>query len=313
MYNEYSAYAPASIGNVSVGFDCLGLCLEAPGDTVRVREIAETGKLYIRSIEGDGGKLSYKISENVCGLVAAKLLEAAGSNIGLEIRIQKGLPLKSGMGSSAASSAAVAVALNALLGEPFQKEELLPFVLEGEKLAGGAPHADNAAPCLLGGIRLIPAVDTLKSLALTYPPELCIALLHPNIDIATRQAREILPQSVPLSTAVYQSSVLAAFVHGLAHGDWELIAISMRDYIAEPVRKSLIPYFSDLKISALESGALNFGISGSGPAVFALCRDIGSAHKVAGAMEAVLSSRNIAAESFVSRINTKGTRILGEN
>ncbi|MDD3965828.1 MAG: homoserine kinase [Candidatus Neomarinimicrobiota bacterium] len=310
MNIEYRAFAPASIGNLSVGFDCLGLCLEAPGDTVRVRKIAETGVLRIRSIQGDEGKLSHKISENVCGRVAKELLKAAGSRIGVEINIQKGLPLKSGMGSSAASSAATALAVNALLGDPFSKEALLPFVLEGEKLAGGAAHADNAAPCLLGGIRLIPAVDSLISLALPYPPQLCVALVHPQIDIATRQAREILPKMIPLSTAVLQSSALAGFVHGLARHDWGLIARSMRDYLAEPVRRELIPYFSDIKESALKSGALNFGISGSGPAVFALCRGIRSARKVAAAMARLLSSRNIAAESFVSRINTQGTVIL---
>lgn len=310
MNNEYSAYAPASIGNVSVGFDCLGLCLEAPGDTVRVREIAETGKLYIRSIEGDGGQLSYKISENVCGLVAAKVLEAADNRMGIEISIQKGLPLKSGMGSSAASSAAAALAVNTLLGNPFSKEELLPFVLEGEKLASGSAHADNAAPCLLGGIRLILPGEPVRTVSLNYPASLTVALVHPHISIATREARDLLPQSVSLHVAVEQASFLAAFVHALEYEEWSLIAGAMCDRLAEPVRSKMIPGFSEVKNAALEYGALSCGISGSGPALFALCRGKTAAENCAKAMAAVYKEQHIDCEYYVSGVHAGGAKIL---
>lgn len=310
MKNEAGAYAPASIGNVSVGFDCLGLCLEGPGDTVIAREAKEGKAVTIRTIEGDGGLLPRETSQNVAGLVAQKLLEATGIDMGVDIGIIKGLPLKSGMGSSAASSAAAAIAVNTLLGNPFSKEELLPFVLEGEKLAGGSAHADNAAPCLLGGIRLILPGKPVKTVSLNYPADLSVALVHPHIYIATREARELLPASVPLSVAVEQAAFLAAFVHGLEHEDWNLIAKAMCDQLAEPVRSKMIPHFLEVKESALKQGALNCGISGSGPALFALCRGRTAAESCAKAMAAVYERRHIGCEYYISGIHAGGAKVL---
>jgi homoserine kinase len=310
MNHEFRAYAPASIGNVSVGFDCLGLCLEAPGDIVSVRATPEAGKVFIHRIEGDSGLLPRDSSLNVAGVVAEKMLAQCSDNIGVEIDIRKGLPLKSGMGSSAASSVASALALNALLGYPFRKEDLLSFILEGERLAGGTAHADNAAPCLLGGIRLVFPGEPVRTISLAYPKSLTVALVHPHVDVATREAREILPAQVPLSVAVKQAAYLAAFIHALQHEDWDLIADAMCDLLAEPARSTLIPAYSEVKDAALRNGALNCGISGSGPSLFALCRNRKNAELCAGAMADIYKQRNIDCEHYISGINTGGAKIL---
>lgn len=310
MKNEARAFAPASIGNVSVGFDCLGLCLEGPGDTVIVRKNNSERGVKISQIENDQGLLPRETKRNVAGLVAEKLLEASDRDCGIDIRIIKGLALKSGMGSSAASSAASAVAVNAALGSPFTKEELLPFVLEGEILAGGSAHADNAAPCLLGGMQLILPGENLKTIALSYPETLSVSLVHPHIEIATREARGILPEEVPMSTAVKQSAYLAAFVHALQICDWSLIAESMRDFLAEPRRKSLMPHLETVRLAAVEAGAVACGISGSGPSIFALCRNIDDARKSAKAMARVYLREGLSCDQYYSHVNSRGTILI---
>lgn len=310
MKSEARAYAPASIGNVSVGFDCLGLCLEGPGDTVIVRKSNSCRGVKISDIENDRGLLPRETKKNVAGLVAEKLLEASGKDTGIDIRIIKGLPLKSGMGSSAASSAAAAVAVNAVLGTQFTREELLDFVLEGEILAGGSAHADNAAPCLLGGLRLIMPGENTKTIALSYPETLSVSLVHPHVEIATREARGILPEKVTMSTAVKQSAYLAAFVHALQISDWTLIGESMRDFLAEPRRNSLIPHLHAVRLAAVKAGALSCGISGSGPSLFALCRNIDAAKESAKAMAGVYLRDGIACDQYFSHVNSRGTVLL---
>ncbi|MFO7841743.1 MAG: homoserine kinase [Fidelibacterota bacterium] len=304
-----SAFAPASIGNVSVGFDCLGLALERPGDIVSI----ETGCLpgaELVEVQGDGGALPRETARNAAGAVVQKILQALGRRDALAVRLKKNLPLESGLGSSAASSAAAAVAANAFLGSPFSRQELLPFAMEGERIACGAPHADNAAPALLGGITLIRSDDPADIISIPYPDELYCAVIHPEIKVATRQARTVLPLAVPREVAIRQSSHLAAFVSGLHQSDWELIARSMVDFIAEPFRKGLIPHFDEIKSAVRGTGTLGCGISGSGPSIFALCKGKTSAERTAAAMGEVYDTYKIMYETYVSAVNGKGAELL---
>ncbi len=304
-----SAFAPASIGNVSVGFDCLGLALEYPGDIVIIEAGTKPGAELIE-IQGDNGELPVETENNVVGVVVQSMLDALGWDDALAIRLLKGLPLQSGMGSSASSSVAAAVAANEFLGKPFTKKELIPFAMEGEKLACGAPHVDNVAPALLGGITLISSNDPLEIISLPYPKNLYCAVVHPDVAVATRDARAVVPESLPRSIAVKQSAHLAAFVHALHTSDWELISRSMIDLIAEPKRKDLIPHFDAVKSAALETGALACGISGSGPTIFALCKGKTSAEEVAVEMGKIYADHEIGNEIYISKVNSKGAELL---
>jgi homoserine kinase len=304
-----SAFAPASIGNVSVGFDCLGLALERPGDIVSIETGTKPGAELI-DLQGDNGALPIETEKNVVGVVVQSMLDALKRDDALAIRLLKGLPLQSGMGSSASSSVAAAVAANAFLGSPFTKEELIPFAMEGEKLACGAPHVDNVAPALLGGITLIRSHEPLDIISLPYPSQLTCAVVHPDVAVATRDARAVVPDPIPRETAIKQAAHLAAFVSALEKKDWELLSRSMVDHIAEPFRKALLPQFDLVKAAALEAGALACGISGSGPTIFALCKGKRIAENVAVAMGKVYADHDIENEIYVSKVNRKGAEII---
>lgn len=303
------AYAPASIGNVSVGFDCLGLALERPGDLVSIGQGKKPGAELIE-ISGDGGILPKETDKNVVGAVVQKMLKDLDRNDALAIYLVKGLPLQSGMGSSASSSVAAAVAANAYLGKPFTREELIPYAMEGERLACGAAHVDNVAPALLGGITLIRSNDPLDIIQLNYPRSLYCAVVHPDVAVATRDARALVPKSLPLETAVAQSAYLASFVAALSKGDWNLLARSMVDLIAEPKRKDLLAYFDEVKSAGMLAGALACGISGSGPTIFSLCKGKKIAETVAAAMAKVYADHEIENEFYVSKVNKKGAEII---
>ncbi len=303
------AFAPASIGNVSVGFDCLGLALERPGDIVTVEKGNNPG-LDLIEISGDDGKLPKMVEKNVVGVVIQKMLDDLGRKEDLAIRLIKGLPLQSGMGSSASSSVAAAVAANAYLGKPFTNMELVPYAMEGERLACGAAHADNVAPSLLGGITLIRSNNPLDIVQLDYPGNLYCAVVHPDVAVATRDARAVIPQSIETDLSVKQSAHLGAFVAALYKGDWELIARSMVDLIAEPKRKDLLAYFDEVKSAGLKAGALACGISGSGPTIFALCKGKKNAEKIAMTMANVYDEHKIKNECYVSKVNKKGAEII---
>ena len=303
------AFAPASIGNVSVGFDCLGLALERPGDIVTIEPGKNLGVELIE-ISGDNGVLPKDVDKNVVGVVVKKMLEDLGRNDALAIRLVKGLPLQSGMGSSASSSVAAALAANVFLGKPFRKEELVPYAMEGERLACGAAHADNVAPALLGGITLIRSNDPLDVIQLDFPKNLYCAVVHPDVAVATRDARAVVPKTLDTKTAVKQSAHLAAFVAALYKGDWNLISRSMVDLIAEPGRKDLLAHFDEVKNAGIKAGALACGISGSGPTIFALCKGKKSAEKTAISMAKVYAEYKIKNEFYVSKVNRKGAEVI---
>lgn len=309
MKRTVKAYAPASIGNVSCGFDVMGLAVDAPGDEVIIT-LNESGVVTIKAIEGDNGKLPRIAEENTAGVAVIEYLKSIGSTQGAEITLIKNLPLGSGMGSSAASAVAAVVAINALFDNRLPKKELLPFVMQAEFVACGSAHADNAAPSLLGGLILIRDNHPLDIIEVPTPDELMCVLVHPHVEVKTRDARQVLRQSVPLKDAITQWGNTAALVAGMMKPDYELIGRSLQDVIAEPVRSVLIPGFHTIKAKAVEAGALGCGISGSGPTMFAFCKGQAIAECVGEAMQQQFTIIGLQSEVYVSKVNKEGARII---
>ncbi|MGS2763315.1 homoserine kinase [Sinomicrobium sp. M5D2P9] len=305
--NEIRFFCPATIANVTCGFDVLGLCLDTVGDEMVVRK-TEAGKVSITKVEGQ--ELPLQTERNVAGVSALAMLKALGSSQGFEIEIYKNIKPGSGIGSSAASAAGAVFGINKLLGEPFSAAELIPFAMEGEKLASGALHADNVAPALLGGFSLVRSYEPLDVIKLHTPGELFASVIHPQIEVKTADARSVLKHSVPLKKAIQQWGNLGGLVSGLYTEDYELISRSLNDVIIEPLRSLLIPKFDQVKQAALDAGALGGGISGSGPSIFALSKGQGTAAKVAEAMAGIYADAGVDFDVHVSGINVEGMRIL---
>ncbi|GMR13353.1 MAG: homoserine kinase [Gemmatimonadota bacterium] len=306
------AFAPATVGNVICGFDVLGLALRAPGDEVIVRRSGDAG-VTITSIHGDGGRLPLDAGENVAGVAASAVIAVSGGPQGIELELWKGLPIASGMGGSAASAVAAAVATDALLGSRLDRPALLACALEGERVAAGAGHADNAAPCLYGGIALCRHGDPVDVVALPVPAGLSVALVRPPHEILTEQGRSVLPERLPLGAVVAQMADVSAFVSALHSGDMDLLGRALSDRIAEPVRRSLVPGFDSVRAAALAAGALGAGISGAGPSMFALCRSLADTRSVADAMAEAFAGAGVeGADRHVSEVAMEGARILSD-
>ncbi len=312
-----TVFAPATVANVGSAFDVLGFALDAPGDTITATRSHVPG-VTISSIKGDGGALPTDSARNTASVSASALLKhlsardsATYSSVGITLSITKGLPIGSGLGSSSASTVGGVLAANELLGSPLSRAELLPFALEGERVACGAAHADNAAPCLLGGFVLIRSYSPLDVIQLPCPTPLAVAIVSPRLELRTADARKILKRSVPLESAITQWGNVAALVAGIYRNDPELMGRALADTIIEPERGQLIPGYAEVKQAALRAGALGSSISGSGPAIFALCRDRAAAERVAGAMvEAFQSLAGVDATSYISGINEGGAALV---
>ncbi|MFV9482437.1 homoserine kinase [Christiangramia sp. ASW11-125] len=304
---EIKIFAPATVANLSCGFDVLGCCLQNVGDEMLVKK-NDLNELRITKITG--ADLPMEIHKNVAGVAVLALLERLDSKQGFDIEIDKKIRSGSGIGSSAASSAGAVYAVNKLLDDPFTSKELIEFAMQGELLASGNAHADNVAPALLGGFSLVRSYDPLEILALPAPSEIRMVVLHPMIEIKTRESRAIIKQNVTLASAIAQWGNLGAFVSALYTCDYELMGRSLHDAIVEPVRSILIPYFDDLKKLALDKGALGFGISGSGPSVFAMCQGDTAAEEVRAGFVDFLQDKEMGFELHVSEINKSGIRIL---
>lgn len=306
MQNEVHVFAPATVANVACGFDTLGFAIHRPGDDIIARFKDEPG-LSISKITGDEGKLPTQPELNTAGVAAMSLMKHLGINKGVELEIHKGIPIGSGMGSSACSAVGGALAINELMGRPLKKQELLPFALEGEALAsGGAIHADNVGPCLLGGIVLVRSNQDLDTVIIDAPPNLYAAVVLPELQILTNEARSILRKEIPMGDAVTQWGNLGGMIAGLMQEDYSLISRSLVDVIAEPYRAKLIPGFFEVKEVAISQGALGCSISGAGPAIFALCEGDELAFKVGAAMQNTFSKHDLASERYISTINTQG-------
>ena len=309
------AFAPATVANVACGFDVLGLALEKPGDTV-IAERADKPEVSLTSIDGEDGRLSLDPGTNTATVAASHLLEQkdVDPSIGVRIALTKGLPLASGMGSSAASAVAAVVAVDHLLELGASRAELLESALEGERVAAGAGHADNAAACLYGGFVLVRSpneLDELDVIQLPVPEGLSVAVVRPHREVSTKDSRVLMGDVVKLKSAVAQWANLGALVAGLYTEDWELIARALVDHVAEPVRSENIPAFDDVKRTALDEGALGCSLSGSGPSMFALCRDLDTAHRVARRMRSTFQDRaSLEADEHVSPVSGQGAHII---
>jgi len=296
-------FCPGTIANVSCGFDVLGLSLAGVGDYMTVTQTATKG-ITISEILGQD--LPLETTQNVAGVAGLALLEALESDAGFDIKIDKRIKAGSGIGSSAASSTGAVWAINHLLGNPFTTKELIPFAMEGERLASGVAHADNVAPALLGGFTLVRSPDPLDVISLPSPGELYATVIHPQIEIKTADSRRILKSNLSLKDAITQWGNLGGLVAGLYREDYELIGRSLQDVVIEPIRSILIPGFTEIKEAALNAGALGGGISGSGPSVFALSKGKDNALKVADAIRNVYEPFGISFDIHISNINKKG-------
>ena len=304
---EIKIFAPATIANVSCGFDILGLCLDTVGDEMVIRKSPEKG-IKITKIVGQDLPLETK--KNVAGVAGLSLLEKVQVDFGFEIEIYKNIKPGSGIGSSAASSAGAVFGINELLGKPFSQKELVPFAMEGEKLASGTAHADNVAPALLGGFTLVKSYEPLDIIQIDAPEELYATVIHPQIEVKTSEARSVLRKQVSLKTLVTQMGNFGGLISGLYTKDYNLIGRSLHDEIIEPSRSILIPEFDKVKNLAIETGALGAGISGSGPSIFALSKGEETANNVAQDMAAVYQNINVEFDVHVSKVNALGVKIL---
>ncbi|MEO4005993.1 homoserine kinase [Flavobacterium sp. CAU 1735] len=300
-------FCPATVANVSCGFDVLGLCLETIGDEMIVTQTTQKG---IRITGITGADLPLEATQNVAGVAAMALLEALQPDCGFDIIIHKKIKAGSGIGSSAASAAGAVFGINMLLGNPLSAKELIPFAMKGEAVASGCEHADNVAPALLGGFTLIRGYEPLDVVALPVPSELYATVIHPQIELKTSEMRAVLPSEIPLKKAIAQSGNLGGLIAGLYTSDYELIRRSLHDRIVEPLRAGYIPGFDRIKETALQNGALGVGISGSGPSVFTLNKGLEIAHKVALAMEQKYTETGIPFEVYVSPVATRGIQLI---
>lgn len=305
--NQIKIFSPATVANVSCGFDALGFALNAIGDEMILKKTKTKG-VTISKIEG--ADLTYSIKENVASVVALTMLNTTKSNFGIDIQLFKKVKPGSGLGSSASSAAGAAFAVNELMGKPFSKLELTEFARIGEKVACDSPIADNVAAVIYGGFILVKSYNPLEIVKLPVPKELTATVIHPQIEIRTEDARNVLNSNIPIADAVTQSANLAGLISALYTNDYELLSRSLVDVIAEPHRKILIPLYDEVKNAALQAGALGVGISGSGPTIYALSKGKNIAEKVANAMNSIYQNSSIDFKIYTSAINNKGIKIL---
>ncbi|HWV73077.1 MAG TPA: homoserine kinase [Pseudosphingobacterium sp.] len=308
--DQVQVFAPATAANLVCGFDILGLALEQPGDEVMMKRSDKPGVRLLK-ITGDDGRLPLDPSKNTVSACVQMLLKHLDrEDIGIEIELHKKMPIGSGLGSSAASTVAGLYAVNLLLGEPLSKHELLPFAIKGEELACGHGHADNVAPSLFGGITLIKSYEPLDVISLPIPKDLYCSVVFPHVDVPTRAARQMIRSKVDLKDAVIQWGNIAGLVSGFFMNDHALIGRSMKDVLIEPTRAILIPEFYEMREQAMASGALGFGISGSGPSVFAFASSKQTASNITDNIVRHLQSKGIDSNGYVSAINEQGPREL---
>ncbi len=300
---EIKVFCPATIANVSCGFDVLGLALESVGDEMVVRKSPEKG---IRIVKISGQDLPLEPERNVSGVAALALLEKSGHQGGFELEIVKRIKPGSGIGSSAASSTGAVWAMNELLGRPFSNLELVQFAMEGERLASGTAHADNVAPALFGGFTLVRSYDPLDIVPIPSPKLLHATVIHPQLEIKTSDSRKILKTTIPMEKGIQQWGNLGGLIAGLFREDYDLIGRSLHDVIVEPIRSILIPGFDAIKANAHAAGALGCGISGSGPSIFALSKGEEIAREVAASMRETYAGIGLDFDIHVSRVKAQG-------
>lgn len=310
MNRSVKVFAPATVANVVCGYDVLGFAVNQPGDEVIMR-FTDTKGITISKITGDDGKLPLNPAKNTVSASVQHYLNHIGKpDTGIDIELHKKMPIGSGLGSSSASTVAGLFAINTLFDNLLTNRELVPFAMKGEELACGYGHADNVAPALMGGFVLIRSYEPLDIISLPFPEDLHAAIVYPEVDVPTKDARQMIRSKVFLKDAVTQWGNVAGLVSGLFMKDYDLIGRSMTDILVEPTRSILIPDFAVIKSIALENGAIGFGISGSGPSVFSLTRDADTATRITQKLQQHLQDIAINSLAFVSEVNKKGPIIL---
>lgn len=311
-------FAPATVANVGCGFDIFGLAVDSPGDEV-VAEASKNEGIALTKITGDDGRLPTETFKNTAGVAAHHVWEDIKNRApeliekcpGATLELHKKMPIGSGLGSSAASAVAAAMAVNELYGAPLKRSELLPHVMKAEAIACGAAHADNVAPSLLGGFVLIRSYDPLEVISIPVPEDLYVVVVHPDIEIRTDDSRAIMKKDLKLKDAVKQFGNTAGLIAGLFKGDYELIGRSLDDVVAEPHRSLLIPGYAEIKKAALSVGALGVGLSGSGPSIFALAKGESTAKKAKEIMvETFQNDIGLNAQGHLSKVNRKGAHLI---
>jgi len=308
--NQIKVFAPATVANVACGFDVMGFAIEGIGDELTITKTDVPG-LKITEIHGCEG-LPTDSKKNVATVAVQSLLDSLKEKQsgGFEFKLNKNVIAGSGLGSSASSSSAAVFGVNKLLGDPFTKNELVYFAMQGEFAASGNAHADNVAPSILGGFTLVRSYDPLDIILLDYPDELYVSIIHPQIEIKTSDSKKILRKEISLKDAITQWGNVGGLVSGLSKGDYDLIGRSMQDVVAEPVRSMLIPLFDEIKTTALSNGALGCSISGSGPSIFALSKSFKTAKLVSSEFKNIYDSNDIESIMYVSKINPKGAEVI---
>ena len=307
--NQVRIFAPATVANVSCGYDAMGFALQALGDEMLFAK-TDTKKVNITKIEG--AKLPFEADKNVAGVVAKLMLEDNEVDFGVDIEIYKNFKPGSGLGSSAASASGSAFAINQLLGNRYSNLELTKFAMQGEVAACGSAIADNVAAAIYGGFILVRSYEPLDIVEIPSPSELVATVIHPQIEVKTKDARKVIKPEMPVKTAIAQWANVGGLISGLHTSDFDLISRSLVDHVAEPARKHLIPHFDEVKKAAIENGALGAGISGSGPSIFALSKGVETANNVAEAMNTVYKSKGIDYKIYISRISSQGTKIINQ-
>ncbi len=300
--------APGTVANLVCGFDILGLCLDEPNDLMEVKLLDEK-KIIIQS--ADGYPLPADPAQNTAGAPLIEMINELDGNVGFDITIHKKIKPGSGIGSSAASAAGAVVAANHLLGNIYSKEDLVRFAMFGEKVATGVKHADNIAPCIYGGVTLIRSIFPLDIISIPAP-SLFVTVVHPQIEVKTKDARQILRKEVLLKDAIRQWGNIAGLVAGFMGNDTGLIGRSLEDVIIEPVRSILIPGFDEVKQRCKTVGALGGGISGSGPSLFMLSKEEATANAVQKEMNAVYEQIGLEYHSYVTTINMEGVKVISD-
>ncbi len=308
MRNSATAFAPASVGNVAIGFDILGHTVEAIGDRVTVTRTAIPG-VTIRAITGVAVDLPLQAEKNTAGRALLSLVEDEKLDFGFEMTIEKGIPLGSGLGGSAASAVAAVVAGNALLANPLSKLALLKYAMKGEAVASGSVHVDNIAPSLFGGLVLTVGVDHPRTKQIPVPPGIKAVLVHPHMFLSTKEARGILSKTVEMSDLIWQCANLAGFISACYTNDLDMIRDAFEDVIIERQRQTLIPGFKAVKAAAMQHGALGCSISGAGPTVFAWCEE-GKAEAIRADMVAAFAASGLKSDSWISSIEQTGARVI---
>jgi homoserine kinase len=311
MNRRIRVFAPATVANLGPGFDVLGLALSRPGDELDA-ELSERPGVEMVEVTGDGGALSRDPQKNVAGRAAADVLRRARASGGVRLWLHKHMPLASGLGSSGASSAAGAVAVNELLGRPLSPCDVVLSAMEGERAASGTPHADNVAPSIMGGIVLVRSYDPFEAIALPVPEDLHIAVVHPHCKVSTAEARRLVrDRTYGLDLIVPNLGSIASLVAALYRADLPLLGRSIDDRIIEPLRATLIPGFAQVKAAAANAGALGCSIAGSGPSVFAFAGDDSSAQRIGAAMQtAFKDAARLDSDLFSGKVSREGARVV---